>query len=60
MGNSAYGRFEVENMKDINWAFKKMTAKEINDLMQKVAKLDVEDASDNESVPPSPTPVYLT
>ncbi len=34
-----------------------MTAEEKNDLMQKLAELDVEDANDDGSVPPSPTPV---
>jgi hypothetical protein len=36
---------------------KKMTAEEKNDLMQKLAELYAEDANDNESVPPHPTPV---
>ena len=35
----------------------KMTAEEKNDLMRKLAELDAEDANDNESTPPSPTPV---
>ncbi len=35
----------------------KMTAEEKNDLMRKLAELDMEDANDNESTPPSPTPV---
>jgi hypothetical protein len=34
-----------------------MMAKEKNDLMQKLAELDMEDANDDESAPPSPTPV---
>jgi hypothetical protein len=34
-----------------------MTAEEKNDLMRKLAELDAEDANDDESVPPSPTPV---
>ncbi len=48
---------EVKKKKDIERAYKKMTAKEKNDLMQKLAELEAEDANDNESVPPSPTPV---
>jgi hypothetical protein len=36
---------------------KKMTAEEKNDLMQNLAKLDMEDVNDDEYVPPSPTPV---
>jgi hypothetical protein len=43
---------EAKKKKDIEWAYKKMTAKEKNDLMQKLAELDVEDANDNESAPP--------
>jgi hypothetical protein len=34
-----------------------MTAEEKNDLMRKLAELDMEDANDDESAPPSPTPV---
>jgi hypothetical protein len=34
-----------------------MMAEEKNDLMQKLAELDAEDANDNESALPSPTPV---
>jgi hypothetical protein len=34
-----------------------MMAEEKNELMWKLAELDVEDANDYESVPPSPTPV---
>ncbi len=34
-----------------------MMAEEKNDLMQKLAELDTEDANDDESVPPSPTPI---
>jgi hypothetical protein len=35
----------------------KMTVEKKNDLMRKLAELDAEDANDNESVPPSLTPV---
>jgi hypothetical protein len=34
-----------------------MTAEEKNDLMQKLAELDAEDANDDDSAPPSSTPV---
>jgi hypothetical protein len=34
-----------------------MTAEEKNDLMRKLAELDVEDANDDESTPPSLTPM---
>jgi hypothetical protein len=34
-----------------------MMAKGKNDLMQKLAEFDAEDANDDESAPPSPTPV---
>ncbi len=57
MGDTAYGRFEAKKKKDIEWAYKKMTAKEKNDLIWKLAVLDTEYANDNESAPPSPTPV---
>jgi hypothetical protein len=48
---------EAEKKKDIKRAYKKMMAKENNDLIQKLAELDTEDANDDESAPPSPTPV---
>jgi hypothetical protein len=48
---------ESEKKKDIERAFKKMTAEKKNDLMRKLAELDAEDANDDESTPPSPTPV---
>ncbi len=48
---------EAEKKKDIERAYKKMTAEEKNDLMRKLAELDMEDANDNESAPPSPTPM---
>ncbi len=48
---------EAEKKKDIERAYKKMTAKEKSDLMRKLAELDAEDTNDNESAPPSPTPV---
>jgi hypothetical protein len=35
----------------------KMTAKEKSDLMLKLAELEAEDVNDNESTPPSPTPM---
>jgi hypothetical protein len=34
-----------------------MTAKEKSDIMQKLAELNVEDANENESAPPSLTPL---
>jgi hypothetical protein len=34
-----------------------MTAEEKNDLLRKLAELDAEVANDDESAPPSPTPV---
>ncbi len=50
---------EAEKKKDIEQAYKKMTAEEKNDLMRKLAELDTEDANDDESAPPSPTLVQL-
>jgi hypothetical protein len=46
-----------EKKKDIEQAYKKMTADEKSDLMQKLTELDTEDANDNESMSPSPTPM---
>jgi hypothetical protein len=50
---------EAKKKKDIERAYKKMTAKEKNNLMRKLAELDVDDVNDDESAPPSPTPMYL-
>jgi hypothetical protein len=57
MGDTAYGRYEAEKKKDIERAYKKMTAKGKSDLMRELEELDVEDANDNECTPPSPTPM---
>ncbi len=48
---------EAEKKNDIRWAYKMMMAEEKNDLMRKLAELNAEDANDDESAPPSPTPV---
>jgi hypothetical protein len=56
IGNNVYRRSEAKKKKDIEQAYKKMTAEEKNDLMWKLAELDVEDTNDNESEAPSPTP----
>ncbi len=48
---------EAKKKKDIERVYKKMTAEEKNDLMRKLAELDAEDANDDESAPPSPTPM---
>ncbi len=48
---------EAEKKKNIKRAYKKLMAKEKNDLMQKLAELDAENTNDNESTPPSPTPL---
>jgi hypothetical protein len=47
----------TKTKKVIKQAYKKMTAEEKKDLMQKLAELDMEDANDSESTPPSSTPV---
>ncbi len=52
-----YRRCEAKKKKDIEQAYKKMMTKEKNDLMQKLAELDAENANNNESTPPSPTPM---
>jgi hypothetical protein len=43
---------DAKKKKDIERAYKKMTAEEKNDLMRKLAELDMEDANDKESTPP--------
>jgi hypothetical protein len=48
---------EAKKKKDKKAGLQKMTAEEKNDLMRKLAELDVVDTNDYESAPPSPTPV---
>ncbi len=48
---------EAKKKRDIERAYKKITTKEKNDLMRKLEELDAEDANDDESAPPSPTPM---
>ncbi len=48
---------EAKKKKDIERAYKKMMAEEKSDLMWKLAELDAEDTNDDESTPPSPTPL---
>ncbi len=48
---------EAAKKKVIKRAYKKMLTKEKSDLMRKLAELDAEDTNDDESTPPSPTPV---
>ena len=48
---------EAKKKKDIERAYKKMTVKAKNNLMRNLAELDMEDANDDESAPPSPTPM---
>ncbi len=48
---------EAEKKMDVERAYKKMTAEEKSDVMRKLSELDAEDTNDNESAPPSPTPM---
>ncbi len=51
------GTMAKEKKKDIERAYKKMTAKEKSDLIRKLTELDTEHANDDESAPSSPIPV---
>jgi hypothetical protein len=57
MRNTVYRRYEAEKKKDIEQAYKKMTAKEKSDLMRKLAEFDAEDTNYDECAPPNLTHV---
>jgi hypothetical protein len=59
-GNNAYGRHEADKKKDAVRAIKKMMPKEIAAILQQMAEMATANAADDETTPPSPTPVYLT
>jgi hypothetical protein len=57
MHNTAYGRFEEQKKRDVEQAYKKMSAMEKEVFKQKMAKIDKADAGDRETPPPTPTTV---
>ncbi len=57
LGDTAYGRHEAEKKKDVVQAIKKIMPKERVAILQQMAEMDVADAANNETAPPSPTPV---
>ncbi len=57
MCDTAYGQFEEQKKRDVEQAYKKMSAAEKEVFKQKMAEIDEADAGDGETPPPTPTPV---
>ena len=58
MCNTAYGRFEEQKKRDVKGAYQKMSAAEKEMFKKKMVEIDEADAGcDEESLPPTPTPV---
>jgi hypothetical protein len=57
MRDTAYGWFEEQKKRDVEQAYKKMSATEKEVFKQKMAEIDKADAGDGETPPPTPTPV---
>ena len=58
MCNTAYEQFEEQKKRDGEHAYQKMSAVEKEIFKKKMAEIDEADAgSDNESPPPTPTPI---
>jgi len=58
MYDTAYGRFEEQKKRDVKHAYQKMSAAEKDIFKKKMVKIDEVDAGvDEESPPPTPTPV---
>jgi hypothetical protein len=57
MRDTTYGRFEEQKKRDVEQAYKKMSAAEKEVFKQKMAEIDEVDVSDGETPPPTPNPV---
>jgi hypothetical protein len=57
MHHTAYGRFEEQKKRDVERAYKKMSAAEKEVFTQKMAEINEVDAGNGETLPPTPTPV---
>jgi hypothetical protein len=57
MHNTTYRRFEEQKKRDVERAYKKMSAAEKEVFKQKMAEINKADAGDGETLPYSPTPV---
>ncbi len=54
---TVYGRFEERKKRNVKQAYKKMSAVEKKVFKQKMEEIDEADASNGETLPPTPTPV---
>ena len=56
MGDTSYGRFEAEQKRDAEQAYRKMTLAEKESFRRKMAEIDEADANNGQSPPSDPTP----
>ena len=57
IGDTAYGRFEVQKKRNVELAYQKMPPEEKAALRQKMTEIDAADADYDECAQPSTTPV---
>jgi hypothetical protein len=57
LGDTTYRRHEAKKKKYVVQAIEKMTPKERVAILQQMAKMDAANAADDETAPPSPTPI---
>jgi hypothetical protein len=55
LGNTVYRRHEAEKKKDVVQAIKKMMPEERAAILQQMAEMNAANATNNETMPPSPT-----
>jgi hypothetical protein len=59
MANTSYGHFLVQQKRDAEWAYQKMSIEEEVDFKRKMAEIDKAGADDGQYPPPSLTPIQL-
>jgi hypothetical protein len=57
LGDTAYEQHEAEKKKDVVQPIKKITPKERAAILQQMAEMDSANAANDETTPPSPTPI---
>ncbi len=57
IGNTAYGRFEVQQKRDAKGVYKKMSHAKKEPLKMKLAEIDEAETNDGQLQPPTPTHV---
>ena len=57
IGDTTYGWVEAQQKRDANRVYQKMSCAEKESFRMKLAKIDEADANNEQSPPPTPTPV---